>query len=826
MQNRYHQLIIITTIILLLINGIGYTAPARTSTSMTSGFFSIQEIDDVWWFIDPEGEKFFSSGISFVDPSQFCYDPITEWANTTLDQLHDLRFNTINGGATDYFPDIPHIYKFKLKQLAGENGWAHRRIPDVFDPIWQQHARQIINETANKYRNDSTLIGYQTDNEMKWGPDILDTDTLLEVFFQAKPSTAGKQQVVQFLREQYAEDVTAFNHAWNMCISSFDDLYNLTTLGRIGWLVLSGPAKSDIDIFSRLVAYTYFNFTSTALKQADPHHLNLGVRFFFQGVPFEVLEECGRHVDVISMNYYRMNIQTFDPAVKIMQTIFRCVSSANWMYDYYNITKKPLLISEYSFDEKIDVFPLITNPALSNRGLVLSTIHGYSQEQRAEYFEWYATNCLLRPYMVGHVWFTYRDKLNVVNYGIVNIWDEPYEILCNKMKQINTLANIMHNNADAYQPPDKETQPLLTNTYIPSSLYNTSVLIKNYQLHKNIETNHQDIPRIPDHILITGQNSIPINHNGSTRYVGGSGPGNYTQIQDAINDSKNGDSIYVYTGTYNETLYIPTSLQLIGENCSSTIISGLFIDDILDHSVITIVSDDVLISGFTITSHGGYYLDFYQRTTSGIDLFKVNNCSINGNIFHQLGNWGIRARLVTNFSCTDNSFSVMLNKLGCGIMLDSSAHITLANNSISEVTVACIWLARSNHISISHNNLASCLYSGIMLDRTTSVSITNNNIEKNIHTGMIIQNTHDTAITKNNFLTTNTHNNNNSVASMIHPYYRYILAYDTSDTIFHNNYWGRPRLLPKLILIKKTLNDIRLPGFNIDPTPAFTPFNI
>ena len=39
---------------------------------------------------------------------------------------------------------------------------------------------------------------------------------------------------------------------------------------------------------------------------------------------------------------------------------------------------------------------------------------------------------------------------------------------------------------------------------------------------------------------------------GNTLYVGGSGPGNYTKIQDAINDANDGDTVYVYSGFYVE----------------------------------------------------------------------------------------------------------------------------------------------------------------------------------------------------------------------------------------------------------------------------------
>lgn len=78
-------------------------------------------------------------------------------------------------------------------------------------------------------------------------------------------------------------------------------------------------------------------------------------------------------------------------------------------------------------------------------------------------------------------------------------------------------------------------------------------------------------------------------------YVGGTGDGNYSSIQEAINASNSGDSIYVYSGIYNETLEVTKSISLIGENKETTIING---KDIL--GVVTIKASWVNITGFTI----------------------------------------------------------------------------------------------------------------------------------------------------------------------------------------------------------------------------------
>ncbi len=62
--------------------------------------------------------------------------------------------------------------------------------------------------------------------------------------------------------------------------------------------------------------------------------------------------------------------------------------------------------------------------------------------------------------------------------------------------------------------------------------------------------------------------------NGKTLYVGGSGPGNYSKIQDAIDNASYWDTVFVYNGTYYENIEVYKSINLVGENNNKTIIDG------------------------------------------------------------------------------------------------------------------------------------------------------------------------------------------------------------------------------------------------------------
>ena len=109
---------------------------------------------------------------------------------------------------------------------------------------------------------------------------------------------------------------------------------------------------------------------------------------------------------------------------------------------------------------------------------------------------------------------------------------------------------------------------------------------------------------------------------GSTLYVGGSGQGNYSIIQDAINNASDGDTVFVFNGTYNERLYVNRSIDLVGENKYNTIIKGLGYDN-----VVRIVNSTVSVQNFYINNSGHFVPD------SGIVIYgEIHNISIQNNI--------------------------------------------------------------------------------------------------------------------------------------------------------------------------------------------------
>ena len=134
---------------------------------------------------------------------------------------------------------------------------------------------------------------------------------------------------------------------------------------------------------------------------------------------------------------------------------------------------------------------------------------------------------------------------------------------------------------------------------------------------------------------ITYERSQAFHYDGNTLYVGGDGPGNYSTIQDAIDDAINGDIVYVYdeSSPYFENVLVDKSIQLIGENRETTIIDGMQISDVL-----WLTADEINISGFTIQNGSNS-----NGTAGGIRLDPSSHSMIFNNIIKNNEEYGVLA---------------------------------------------------------------------------------------------------------------------------------------------------------------------------------------
>jgi len=431
--------------------------------------------------------------------------------------------------------------------------------------------------------------------------------------------------------------------------------------------------------------------------------------------------------------------------------------------------------------------------------------------------------------------------------------------------------------------------------------------------------------------------------NGYTFYVGGSGEGNYTMIQDAVDNAINGDTVFVFddSSPYYESVKVNKSINLIGENRQTTVIDS---NGSGEPFFILPNTNFVNISGFTIINsefagidvrssfnsffdniitkneHGGIVLyELSQNNTingniilsnnvSGMVILYSNNNTITGNIISSNSNNGIYLSGSRSNSIKSNNIS--LNNWE-GIMLFNSSSNTISGNIISSNIGSGIIdiMGNKNRIvgniihSNSNNGIEHQLFSqnstimdnqiysnngsGICIDIgffAENNTISKNNISSNNRAGISFKALEKSTIT-NNIISNNeygilltriSYNNTISANTISNNYHGiYLNDFSTNNTIigntiinneygveiYHsqqvnnilknnflgnkhhayfengknkwkNNYWNRPRLLPKPILGALRINlpwpfqDIVIKWLNFDLRPALKPYDL
>ena len=253
------------------------------------------------------------------------------------------------------------------------------------------------------------------------------------------------------------------------------------------------------------------------------------------------------------------------------------------------------------------------------------------------------------------------------------------------------------------------------------------------------------------------KSTIPNLYDRGTLYVGGSGPGNYSSIQAAIDDANNGDTVFVYNGTYNEWITVDKSLDLIGEDRDITIIDGMGFQQ-----VIYVSADFVNISGFSIIESGNYGIGIevdsnfnrifdnklWEHGENCISLqWYSNNNTISGNIITQCDETGIE--LVESHDNIISENTITFNDY-YGIFVQYSQRNTISDNIISN-NVDGIYIAfYCNNNIISGNNFTSNWASSITLRSSDDNIVVGNNVSLTNNYGIYLLDATGCVIKENN----------------------------------------------------------------------------
>ncbi len=390
----------------------------QETKAKATGFFRVEKIEGKWWFVDPDGHLFFSTGADSIGTSaatpvrgreelfaalppaagssprgeregasfytwnlarRFGPDWGPQWVDLTVRRMTAWGFNTVGNWSDARLGESHRIpYTFGLRGWGIENG--PMGVADVYAPDFEERVDRAVAEQCEPRRNDPWLLGYFLGNEPPWpGREGVAADAIL-----SGPATALQNALKAFL------------------------------------------SKGDTLERRREFLYqTYHKLVETAtaaIRKHDPNHLTLGLRFGSTAPP-EIVK-LSRVFDVYSLNNYAYSVNPLE--IEKVRTLI----------------DKPILIGEFHF-------------GTPGRGMTPGLKQTANQEERGAAYRYYVENAAADPSIVGAHWFEWVDEPSTgrfdgenYNIGMVDVTDRPYRELVDAARNNLRLLSV-HSGKDA-----------------------------------------------------------------------------------------------------------------------------------------------------------------------------------------------------------------------------------------------------------------------------------------------------------------------------------------------------------------------------------------
>ena len=393
--------------------------------------FAIQRANGTSWLMTPRGDRFFSLGVCVVNQgsSQEEFNPTNpgyaafqhyedsnRWAAATAQRLASWKFTTI-GGWSDYAAlrdcgssKLAFIPVLAVGMKCGAP-WL-----DMWDTNVISRMHQIAREQILPLRDEPRLLGYYSDNEMGWWNSTLFRMTL------EQPATSGqRQRLLQLLRENYHND-------WQQLLKDFesDGASSFEELEQHGMLYLRA-GSNGIRVYRRflgLMAERYYSLVREIIRTYDRRGLILGDRYQSFYYP-EVARAAKESVNAISSN---LNAAWNDGTFPRF-----------YLETLHQLSGKPVIVSEFYMAAQQN------RSGNKNDASTFPTVD--TQAERAAGFKNTLRALLQTPYVIGADWFQYYDEPGRgrgdgenYNFGLVDIHDQPYELLVAAARNLDLTA--------------------------------------------------------------------------------------------------------------------------------------------------------------------------------------------------------------------------------------------------------------------------------------------------------------------------------------------------------------------------------------------------
>ena len=248
---------------------------------------------------------------------------------------------------------------------------------------------------------------------------------------------------------------------------------------------------------------------------------------------------------------------------------------------------------------------------------------------------------------------------------------------------------------------------------------------------------------IPVEKCTTGGNNIYVKGNYPYSNGDGSADHPYRSIQHAIDVADEGDTIYVFEGTYNESLQIDKQISLIGLDRDNTTINKI---GKRPRYLIEVTASHVVIEDLTIS-------DIYHVTRVALIYSTADYLTLEGVNITDSDTWGIYLD-----SSQGNTIGNSIMNVTKGIYSYYSDNNVFSNNDLCNSSEAAIQLYKSDNNIIFSNRFFNNKY-GVYSQNSNNNNISGNTINNSALDGIKLYSGSNNVVRNNSV----TYNNGNGV---------------------------------------------------------------
>ena len=341
-------------------------------------FVHLEKIDNVWWLVDGNGEKFVSTGMNHMQANirfasynkdywaeKFGKDILVngkfnpkaiperkKWMEQTAKDHKDYGFTTIPFHRSlmipdEYFEELEIFYLGKIKtaiiHAVRVKQWSKTgKFPDVFSAEFLEQADEVAKSYCSKHKDNRFLIGYTYEDlpsyeysvyKMRYlkNKDTFDYHPWIADIINVDGMTKGKKVWMEVLKQNYGS-LKEVAENYNVELKKWKDIGNVSQwpepVNREKWL-------ADQEEMNKRILDMWHKVNRDVILKYDPNHLILGDKIFCHGPghPDWAYEIAGKYVDVLLIQDY----EAFMP------------SHVEKLERFHKLSDKPILNGDHAY---------------------------------------------------------------------------------------------------------------------------------------------------------------------------------------------------------------------------------------------------------------------------------------------------------------------------------------------------------------------------------------------------------------------------------------------------------------------------------------------